>query len=85
MRVADLTTRRDHAYKLRLDGKWTPFLSFVKRDGNRFVFVPEEDTESTFEHHIIHLYIGGEHAVLSGRHYIMDRHYGTWELQHEEA
>lgn len=82
MKIESLTTRLDHAYKLRLQsGKWSPFLTFVKTKEGFFIFTPSEDTESTLEIHVMHLFVASEQDVLGGKHYVMDKKYGTWEHQ----
>lgn len=80
MNTLELTDRLDHAYKLRMpNGKWSPYLRFVKEAHGRYAFKPVEDTESTLEHHIISVFIGNRVDVENGRHFIMNKKYAEWE------
>ncbi len=79
MRLDELTTDRNHAYKMRMSNGWSPYLHFVKRSGAHYVFEPEEDNESTLEAHVLHVYVGAEGDVLKARHFVMNPKYCLWE------
>jgi len=80
MQTKELTTDWNHAYKMRMsDGRWSPYLHFVKQDKAHFVFEPVEDNESTLDHHVLHIFIGAEGDVLKARHFVMNPKYAMWE------
>jgi len=80
MRIEDLTTDQNHAYKMRMsNGRWSPYLHFVRQKGAHFLFEPTEDNESTPDHHVLNIYVGAEGDVLKARHFVMNPKYAMWE------